>query len=307
MGNDEAIKNSEFLQIYGLTQQEFLSIAGYSSYLNSYLAFVKKLIGATFKCDPINKCSQELILQQLSNAAVTKFVGYNNIKALLDTLEPGRYLYNDPIEFSSFYINKYNITDDKNVSMSIDQLNNLYYGDNNILDAASLVDLYIFNINLDLHSAYKSFKLRSFDQLKIFSDYVFNYLPEVLLNITFSEDKIGKISISKESQTFVLLLNHTLKASYSKINEQILPVLHSLLISNVNKINCTQVIFEATNNNTEKINFICNNNDLNMNSYESVKKWIYIFDCINVNNCKDEEKQNLQKAANLTQVIILYK
>lgn len=206
-------------------------------------------------------------------------------------------------------------------------------GPKGLLDSQNAVDFLFYNYTRNLYDSYLKFNIQTLDQLFFLSDYFVNFLPNLIYYPSFNFDEnfiekaLGKnkelkdeksknlmiknlkekiMYGNKQSNALVSLIPMVLNNSIMKIKEN----LKQTLIANVafyklkseqNLINCNNIFLNVTKSNQERTDKICANHLINLDNYESIKRWVYISDCV-FSNCKEEEKKEIQEISGLSEV-----
>ena len=214
-------------------------------------------------------------------------------------------------------MNLLNITKFKNMTyeelgVDLDIVKSLIIGDNTtLLNSQNAIDFVFYNYTRNLYSVYKKFNIQTLDQLTFFSEYFINFIPNTYCNpiIIFKVDNIKHISYgNKISNALVSLIPLAINLSIEKLMANIEPVLISRTAyhkfkSEKSQINCVDLFMSVTKNNLERVNKICSNDLINLQSYQSIKKWVFISDCLNA-YCKEVEKNQLKEISGLSDVIL---
>ena len=190
-------------------------------------------------------------------------------------------------------------------------------GPKGLLNTQNAVDFLTFNYTRNLYSSYLKFNIQTLDQLYFLSDYFVNFLPNLILYPSFKfeentknfkgEKNAAKIYYgNKQSNALVSLIPIVFNNNIQKITKN----MEQVLIANVafyklkseqNLICCNAIFKNVTKNNKERVNEICGNHLINLDNYDSIKRWVYISDCI-FSYCKENEKNEIKEISGLSEV-----
>lgn len=321
VGKNEAIKNATWLtENFQLTSTEAISILGDKSFLNSLFIWFNKDLSFNFKCAK-DICNSELILRQLTDASVTKYLNIRNIKILNDLIDTGFY----PFQSSPELIEYFNLgTNNKgiefaDVNLSSAQLQRLLFNqDSNLLEPSNFIDLIYFNATEDLYSGYTKFLFKSNKQINFMIGYIMDYLVNIFTHDrnfisqeNTAQNKTDEVEIDSLANGFTSILEIILNKTYSRLfkNMKVI-VMSKFLISFMKKeIDCQKFILPAVDNNETRASNICSNENINMDTYSSLKIWILPYDCIHFTDCREEEKQKLMSLTGMAieELAIVYR
>ncbi len=197
-------------------------------------------------------------------------------------------------------------------------------GPKGLLNTQNAVDFLFFNYTRNLYSSYLKFNIQTLDQLYFLTDYFVNFLPKIILypSFKFNEKELENLKLNKiknkdpiptiirygnkQSNAFVSLIPYVINNNIQKIKTNLVQTLIAnvafyKLKSEQNLIDCNVIFLNVTKNNTIRTNEICSNNLINLDNYGSIKRWVYISDCI-FSYCKENEKNYLKEISGLNEV-----
>ena len=200
MNNKEALDEAKWLKSdLGLTDDEIKKILGNSSYLAKFYSYFSERLIKEFNCDA-SGC--QLLFKQLTDGAILKVFGLNNLQELSKMISPNAYSFESP-EINVYYEKEYNGTIPfDEIKLKEDQLSTFFSVSSPLClsDPNNLVTLLNLNTTSSSYEAYELYKISSLDQLKFITNYVFDYLPKIYIYPLFEqgEKKFQKKEAKKE-------------------------------------------------------------------------------------------------------------
>ncbi|MCQ2818992.1 MAG: transmembrane domain-containing protein [archaeon] len=290
LNDKEALENAKWLRSeLGLTETEIQKILGTDSYLcKFYNYFAGKLI-KEFNCDP-SGC--QLLFKQLSESAILKLFGVNNLQELSKLMSPNAYSFESP-EINVYYEKEY-----KNSSKTFDelklneeQLSTLFSTTSKLCltDPNNLVTLLNLNTTSSTYEAYELYKIASLDQLNFITNYVFNYLPQIYVFPKFTnEDKTYTISgLSKAFSSFAqIFIDKTIGTFLAKSDQLFSLVLSIFAYKELPKDDdpmdvCADILQNVIADG-KKVLKICSNEKYNLGTEEGLKNWLKPYLCFDI-------------------------
>jgi hypothetical protein len=247
-------------------------------------------------------CTLELLTQQTMDSSITQLVSVDGILELEKILNIQSYPYEKSFELKAFFIDQFgNATNFKELAPSKDTINSLLFStssNTSLLQLNNAIDLYNFYTNRDLYGVYKRFQVTSLPSLNILATYIFYYLPSNFLYRSIKGSD-GELTVLPTAIAFNSLLTASYKKIYQSLTDRIkevtLTVFYDTIVKEKNNL-CVDTMKDIT---VEPIvSYICNNEDLNMKSYRSLKNWILPYYCLN-KDCKKVEKKYLLEQSGL--------
>ena len=310
---------------FNLSVIDVNNIIGTQSYLYRFYQYFLNYLKFTFKCYDDKDCLNQLVYKQLFDGSVTKKLKLESIQDLNQKVNSTYYPFLKTPEIKNYFEGDFkkkmrdsnntrfeNITFD-NMGIDLNIVKSLIFGDNTtLLKSENAIDFVFYNYTKNLYSSYLKFNIQTLDQLFFFSDYFINFLPAVYLYPSFQVQTGNETNTyygNKLSNALVSLIPVIVNQSIEKIKDHIESVLISRIAyhklkSEKNIIDCRDIFKKVTQNNQERVNKICSNTQLNFENYESIKRWVYISDCL-FSYCKEDEKQQLKVLSGLSDVIFL--
>lgn len=204
------------------------------------------------------------------------------------------------LEYSTFAQNNFKDFNQTELIMDTITFMNFFGGQYDLMNPLNMANFYENYITKNLYNTFNQFKLTYLSQLQVFGDYIFDYLPKFYkrtIKVQGNENNIYEVL--REQEVFISLVQNTLASTFQKLKDQIIPILISKMIFfKPQKINCLDLFSDILDDAAAKN--ICNNPLINFSTYDSIKLWIYIQDCIG-KNCKNDAKKYLQDLSGLTE------
>jgi hypothetical protein len=285
-----------------LTDDEVLKIIGSKSFLNTYNTFFNDKLKYIYGCKG-DICTFELLAQQTMDSSVTQLVGLNSIIELEKALNKSTYPYDKSFELKVFFIDQYgNSTHFEDLAPSLDTMNSLLFKDQQnttLLELNNAIDLYNYYIVRDLYGVYKRFQVTSLPSLDLLSKYIFDYLPNIFLYRSIGEYEGKNLTVLPNSLAFNSLLTASYKQSNNKLVERIREITLAFFFDNIITVrdNLCMVTMKAITV-EPLVSHVCNNENLDMKTYKSLKNWILPYYCLH-SDCKTKEKNYLIDESNL--------
>lgn len=325
MIDNENMKNRAYWlkDNFKLEINDINNIIGTQSYIYRFYQYFLSYLKFTFKCYDDKDCLNQLVYKQLYDGSVTKQLKIDNIQDLNQKINSTYYPFLKTPEVKNYFEGDFklkmrnlnntrfeNITFEK-MGIDLNLIKSLIFGKNTtLLKSENAIDFVFFNYTKNLYSSYLKFNIQTLDQLFFFSDYFMNFLPSIYLYPSFKVQKGNQSTIyygNKLSNALVSLIPIAVNQSIEKIKNNIESVLISRITyhklkSEENIIDCKDIFNNVTKNNKEKVDKICNNPQLNLENYKSIKKWVFISDCL-YSYCKEEEKLQLKTMSGLNDVL----
>ena len=311
LNSQEKISKSLWLyDLFNLTENDINSILGNDSYLyKDYLKFNSDL-SKQFNCFNEAFCGNEIFYKQLLTGEVLNFYGLNNISHLYELINPDFYPFIQSPELYIFFeefkqkIQKPEIKYEDYVPNL-----NLFF---DILDQSSKVSLLsskisslflMINNTNNKDKANEIYKNISLNNIKLISDYVYNYLPKLLIYQEFSDEKGNKYSIESFAHAFATITQGNIDNTYGvlrKIKDFYNLILSSFVFDELTKIMLLVKIKKSKNNKLKnlepdeicplimqlalddgrKVLTICSDPKTSFNSPETIIKWFDPYYCI---------------------------
>ncbi len=308
---------------FELSSVDINNIIGSQSYLYRFYQYFLNYLKFSFKCHDDKDCVNQLVYKQLFDGSITKQLNIENIQDLYYKINSTYYPFLKTPEMKKYFEGEFkykmrNLNNTRfenytfeNMGIDLDIVKALISGvKTNLLKSENAIDFVFYNYTKNLYSSYLKFNIQTLDQLFFFSDYFMNFLPSVYLYPAFEVQSDNNITSTyygnKLSNALVSLIPIAVNESIEKIKNNIESVLISRIAyhklkSEENFIDCWDIFITVTHNNREKVDKICSNPQLNLGSYESIKKWVYISDCL-YSYCKEDQKQQLKTLSGLNDV-----
>ena len=307
LGISEDIEKAKWLSdLFGLTENEIDSIVGINSYLNNFYIDFNIVLANKFKCENNRFCGKEIFFSQIINGEVLNYIDFEgDLLSFYQFFEPNFYPFpKSPEMFEYFeeYKKKVNKADLKIEDylpnlVQLKSLLNSSYCTCLLASNNSALFLSLNNSNAEDSKVFEIFKI-SKKVLNFFSDYIYNYLPNIFLYQEFNDDK-GKIhKINNVSNAFSIITQKNLENTYKLLYEQ---DLYNLILSDIvwesllNKFYLITYLYDIKNfepddicplimqqalDDGKKVLQICSDPKLAFNSAETIIKWFDPYYCV---------------------------
>ncbi len=313
-------------QSFNLSKIDSKNIIGTQSYLYRFYQYFKSYLKFTFKCYDDLECLDNLVYQQLFDGSVTKTLNIENLQSLNLLTNSTYYPFIKTPEIKNFFEKdfkekmkennntKYENMTFEEMEIDLDTVKSLILGKNTtLLKTQNAIDFIFFNYTKNLYTAYLKFNIQTLDQLVFFAEYFVSFIPDVYYYPAFintkninnkTENNIYKGN--RISNALISLIPIAINNSVTYIKDHIENVvLNKIVYENIkseeNQNICQTLFAKVIKNNLSGIDKICSNEDINLGSLNSVKKWIYISDCL-YSYCKEEQKNELKMLTGLNEV-----
>lgn len=310
INNKEKIEKANWLyDLFNLTETDIAHILGKDSYLNNYYIDLNKNLAKKFECLNESFCGNEIFYRQLLTGEVISYFGLNNISELYHYIDPELYPFDkSPELFLYFEEYKKNIN---NPEIKYEDYipNKITF--RNILDKSSSVSilsskisslfLMINNTN-DIDKAKSIYNNITFNNLKLISNYIYDYLPKLFIYQDFLDEDSGSYhAIDQYSHAFVTITQSIMYKTYGLLRKTkniynliLSNLVWSALIENIlrektkisNKIykyepdEICPLIMQKALNDGKKVLTICSDPNTSFNSPETLLKWLSPYYCV---------------------------
>ena len=308
MGLKDKISKANWLsEIFNLTNDEISSIIeDTNSYLITEYKQYNKDLASQFNCENKEQCGIELLYNQLINGNVinTLFSQVNDYLSLNTILESNFYPFDKSPEMNLFFKDKYNKIDEKDTQYtsyapSKEQLDNLLNTNSKYCLLSTNNSIYLLYLNSTGDNT-KQFLDLTYNKINFLSEYFYEYLQSIFLYPKLTNNLNDDDStVSPIAKTIVTMFQNIADKTYTympKIN------LYNYILSKnmqgdlrkktkFNQIDeICPIIMQKILDDGKKVNKICSDLNIGINSDESLLKWIEPYYCIGEN--KDEKKCN---------------
>ena len=301
-------KSSWLYNLFNLTENDINSILGNNSYLYTNYAQFNMDLSKQFNCLNENYCGNEIFYKQLLTGEVLNFYGLNNISYFYNMLNPDLYPFNQSPELFIFFEEfKQRI---KNPEIKYEDYApniNLFFA---ILDQSSKISLLsskisslflMINNTNDKDKANEIYNNISLNNIKLISDYVYVYLPKLLIYQEFIDEKGSNHSIEHFAHALSTIAQGIIEKTYGLLRN--IKDFYNLILSNFvfdelteimllvkikknNKITSIEpdevcpLIMQLALNDGRKVLTICSDPKTSFNSPETLIKWFDPYYCI---------------------------
>lgn len=309
-------------EIFNLDTKEVNNLVGKQSYLYRFYLYFISYLKNKLKCYDNQNWLNELIYSQLLDGSITKILNIDSIKNLNIKINPEYFPFLKSPEIKKYYEGEFkekmkngNITKYENITFEkldtdLNIVKTLIIGNNtSLLKIENAIDFVFYNYTKNLYSSYLRFNIQNLEQLFFFADYFVNFIPSIYLYPSFqvkTENGVSTYYGNRLSNAFVSLIPIVVNNSIEKIKKDMESVIvariaYHKLKSEENIINCNDLFSKVIENREERVYKICSNPIINLENFKSIKKWVYISDCL-YSFCKEEEKEELKKLSGLNDV-----
>lgn len=308
--------------LFGLNDKDISNLIGNQSYIYRFYLYFTNYIKYNFKCNDEENCLNELVYRQLLDGSVTKILNIDTIQNLNMLINPEYYPFIKTPEIKNYFEGDFkykmralnntrfeNLTfEDMEIDLGI--LKTLILEKNTtLLKLENSIDFVFFNYTKNLYSSYLRFNIQTLEQLIFFADYFVNFIPSTFLYPLFqvtNQEKVSTYYGNRLSNALVSLIPAAVNTAIYKIENDMEAVLiariaYEKLKSEENKINCHDLFMKVTKKNNLRVNLICSNPIINLENFNSIKKWIEISDCL-YSFCKEAQKSELKQLSGLSEV-----
>ena len=327
---EKIYKSTWLYDLFNLTDNDINSILGKDSYLyNTYKEFNSNL-SKRFNCSNETFCGNEIFYKQLLTGEVLDYFNINNISSLYHLINPDLYPFAKSPELFIFFeefkqkINKKDIIYEDYVPNF-----NLFF---NMLDQSSKVSLLSANISSlflminntnNKDKANEIYSNISLNNIKLISDYVYDYLPKVLIYQEFKDEQGNNHSIEYFSHAFATITQDIIDKTYGllrkngdiydlilskfvfeKLTEEMISMKlgKNNRISNVEPDELCNLIMQLALNDGKKVLTICSDTYTSFNSPETLIKWFEPYYCLikGQSNCNMSIIEHLKEIVYIT-------
>ena len=326
----EKISNSKWLyDLFNLTENDINSILGKDSYLYDKYKQFNSDLSKNFSCSNATFCGNEIFYKQLLTGEVLSYYKLDNISYLYHLFNPDFYSFAKSPELFIFFeefkqkLNKpeikyedyapninlfFNMLDQSsNLSLLHSKISSLFLMINNTNDTNKGNEIY-FNISLN--------------NIKLISDYVYNYLPKLLIYQEFYDEKGNNHSIEYFSHAFATITQDIINKTYGllrktndiynlilshfvfkKLSEMMLLLKRKKnnKISKVEPDEICSLIMQLALNDGRKVLKICSDPETSFDSPETLIKWFEPYYCI----IKGESNCNMSIIEHLKSIVYI--
>ena len=295
-------KASWLSNLFKLTDDEISYILeNRDNYLMSEYINYNKELSKTFHCYIENFCGIELVFTQLINGSVTASLKpeVKDFLTLNSILQTNYYPFEKTPEMSFYFAKDYkekNGLSDKEVytdyAPSLEQLESLLIYDNCLLSLNNSIYFLYLNKTEDLLKKEKYIIDLTPKQLYFLSDYIYDFLPGLFLypKIKKGEETLKVDSLAKTVSTMTQMIADKTYKFMNKVNlydyimsyfmaENLKKTLRYTTLDELCPLMMQKVLDDG-----KKVNKICTDKNIGIDSIESLYKWVEPYYCISEKN-----------------------
>ena len=313
LGSQEKISKATWLNdLFLLTEEEVDSVVlDENCFLMKEYKDFNKNISNIFKCE--DNCGEELLYKQLIESSVINklFPEINNFKELITYLGYNYYPFEKTPEMLDFFSNIYSKqkghkTDYKEVTIKKEQLEKFIKEDGKycLLSLENSINILHVSKTADSKKDIKYFDDLTYDNVNFLSEYFYSYLPSIFL---LPEKKENEEDIKEEAPKSIGLMSKIVSNFLPKIVEQTFKKMSNIdilsyleekmyfiqmkeVLKTFELEDICPIIMQKSLNDPKKVFKVCSDEKVNLNSEESLNKFIQLYFC--QEETKDEKKCN---------------
>ena len=305
LGNNKEINEAEWLiNIFNLTKTEINSIFGEKDYLYTNCEVFNANLSKEFKCKNSNICGIEIVYNQLITGEVVKYVdsSMNTLAELYNKININFYPFEKSPELFKFfeqYKNEHQEAKEyKEYQLSVEQLEKLIddkspqslLSSNNSIYFISKIDTKDFNTLVDKYGINEN-------ELSFINEYIFNFLPELLLYPSFKNGE-ETLKVTPFEKAYANMASDMIKKTFyplSKLKNVYYTVLNRLFWNEFKKASNSEqmeydeedlcyFIMQQVLDDGRKALKICSDPVTSFKSFTEMWKWYEPYSCVILNN-----------------------
>ena len=308
-------KSSWLYNLFNLTEIDINSILGKDTYLNNkYIQFNSDLANK-FNCYNKSICGNEIFYKQLLSGEVLSHFGLSNISSLYQLIKNEYYNFKKSPELFIFFEEFKQNTGNPDIKYEdyapkVDLFFKLFDPSSKISLLSSKISSLFLMINHanDIDKAKEINKTLTLNNVKLISDYVYNYLPKLFIYQEYKDEDGTNREIEQFAHAFVTINKDIVDNTYGLLrqmkdiyNKFLLDFVWDSLINNYfsSKLKLNKnsnfaepdelcpLIMQLALDDGRKVLKICSDPVTSFNSTETLFKWFEPYYCIikNETNC----------------------